>query len=49
MLIVVRGCLERECLSKKEFQKLGRKIKTFDVDEMIGLGTYEDYIDFANK
>ena len=29
--------------------KRGRKIKTFDVDEMIGLGTYEDYIDFANK
>ena len=29
--------------------KRGRKIKTFDVDEMIGWGTYEDYIDFANK
>ncbi len=29
--------------------KKGRKIKTFDVDEMIGLGTYEDYTDFINK
>ena len=29
--------------------KQGRKIKTFDVDEMIGLGTYEDYTAHINN
>ena len=29
--------------------KQGRKIKTFDVEEMIGLGTYEDYTAHINN